>query len=164
MRVPAIASLGGLLMLLGIGLPAQPREFVQVTEAMLQNPDPADWINWRRTRNAWGYSPLDQINRSNVHQLQLAWSWALPSAGRPEPNPLVYNGIMYLVSPFGVVDALNAVTGDLIWQFKYEIDTSQPRGIVTTRNLALYRDNLYVTTAYVNVLALAARTGKVAWK
>ena len=45
---------------------AQVKDFRPVTEAMLRNPAPGDWLNWRRTDNAWGYSPLDQINRQNV--------------------------------------------------------------------------------------------------
>ena len=49
-------------------------EFVPVTDAMLQNPDPADWLNWRRTLDGWGYSPLDEINVENADQLRLAWS------------------------------------------------------------------------------------------
>ena len=48
---------------------------------MLRNPAPGDWLNWRRTDNAWGYSPLDQISRQNVGQLQLAWSWAMDDTG-----------------------------------------------------------------------------------
>ena len=55
-------------------LTAQGKDFRPVTEAMLRNPAPGDWLNWRRTDNAWGYSPLDQINKQNVQQLQLAWS------------------------------------------------------------------------------------------
>ena len=63
---------------------AQLKEFRPVTDAMLRNPGPGDWINWRRTDNAWGYSPLDQINRQNVQGLQLAWSWAMDDTGAQE--------------------------------------------------------------------------------
>ena len=48
--------------------------FVPVTDAMLANPDPADWLMWRRTSDSWGYSPLDAIHRRNVGRLALAWS------------------------------------------------------------------------------------------
>ena len=58
------ALLGGSLL-----LTAQVKEFRPVTDAMLRNPAPGDWLNWRRTDNAWGYSPLDQINQKNVQQL-----------------------------------------------------------------------------------------------
>ncbi len=49
--------------LCGVVAPAQEPAFVPVTDAMLLDPDPGDWINWRRTLDGWGYSPLDQINR-----------------------------------------------------------------------------------------------------
>ena len=56
------------------------RAIEPVTDAELLNPDPADWINWRRTLNGQGYSPLDQINRETVEELRLVWSWATPPA------------------------------------------------------------------------------------
>src|SRR5262245_61483913 len=93
---------------------AQAREFRPVTEAMLRNPAPGDWLNWRRTDNAWGYSPLDQINRQNASQLQLAWSWAMDDTGANEATPLVYDGVMYLPNPRGVIQALDAANGHLI--------------------------------------------------
>ncbi len=49
-------------------------EFVPVTDAMLADPAPADWLMWRRTPDGWGYSPLDRINRANVGELRLVWS------------------------------------------------------------------------------------------
>src|ERR1043165_4424824 len=97
---------------------AQVKEFRPVTEAMLRNPAPGDWLNWRRTDNAWGYSPLDQINRQNVNQLQLALSSGMDGTGANEATPLVYDGIMYLPNPRGVIQALDAATGDLIWQYR----------------------------------------------
>ncbi len=137
-------------------------DFVPVTDAMLQNPDAADWLNWRRTLDGWGYSPLDQINTENVDQLRLAWSWAMSAEGRPETNPLVYDGVMYISSPPGIVEALDAVEGDLLWRYRheYEIDLG---GIVTTRNLAIYDDKVYVTTFDAHVVALDAVTGSVVW-
>ena len=62
---------------------AQERNIEPVTDAMLQDPDPADWLNWRRTLDGWGYSPLDQIDRDNVHELQLVWGWPLATRLRP---------------------------------------------------------------------------------
>ena len=73
----------------------QVREFTPITDAMLLDPDPGDWPNWRRTLNGWGYSPLEQINTQNVDQLQLAWSWGL-KPGLSQPNPLVAHGRMYI--------------------------------------------------------------------
>src|SRR3954447_14157863 len=53
---------------------AQMRDLAPVTDAMILNPPPADWLSWRRTLNQWGFSPLDQINQKNVAQLRLVWT------------------------------------------------------------------------------------------
>lgn len=93
------------------GLPAQVTNFRPVTEETLRNPAPGDWLNWRRTDNAWGYSPLDEIDRENVGQLQLVWSWAMDDDGAQEATPLVYDGIMYLPNPRDVIQALDSANG-----------------------------------------------------
>src|SRR4026208_1120492 len=87
-------------------LEAQVMSVRPVTEAMLRNPAPGDWLNWRRTDNAWGYSPLDQITRQNVQQMQLAWSWSMDDTGAQEAAPLVHDGVIYLPNPRGVIQAL----------------------------------------------------------
>jgi len=145
---------------------AQVKEFRPVTEAMLRNPAPGDWLNWRRTDNAWGYSPLDQINRQNVTQLQLAWSWAMDDTGANEATPLVYDGIMYLPNPRGVIQALDAATGDLIWQYrppatKAAAGSDASRGI--QRNVAIFADKIFATTGDAHLIAVDARTGKLVW-
>ena len=64
---------------------AQDRDFVPVTDAMLEDPAAGDWLTWRRTPNGWGYSPLDQINRDNVGDLEMVWTRGLAS-GNQEAN------------------------------------------------------------------------------
>ena len=150
----------------GLLLFAQVKEFRPVTETMLRNPAPGDWLNWRRTDNAWGYSPLGQINRQNVTQLQLAWSWAMDDTGANEATPLVYDGIMYLPNPRGVIQALDAATGDLIWQYrpaaaKAAEGSDASRGI--QRNIAIFGDKIFATTGDAHIIAVDARTGKLAW-
>jgi alcohol dehydrogenase (cytochrome c) len=125
MRFALVMIVAALLQ--SLWLVAQVKNFRPVTEAMLRNPAPGDWLNWRRTDNAWGYSPLDQINRQNVRQLQLAWSWAMDDTGAQEATPLVYNGIMYLPNPRGVIQALDAATGDLIWEYRPEVASATPQ-------------------------------------
>src|SRR4030081_2869954 len=114
MKMRLICSAVVAVLSAGLWVHAQVKGFRPVTEAMLRNPAPGDWLNWRRTDNAWGYRPLDQINRQNVRQLQLAWSWAMDDTGAQEATPLVHDGIMYLPSPRGVIQALDAADGDLI--------------------------------------------------
>ena len=145
---------------------AQVKDFRPVTDAMLRNPAPGDWLNWRRTDNAWGYSPLGQINRQNVSQLQLAWSWAMDDTGANEATPLVYDGIMYLPNPRGVIQALDAATGDLIWQYrpsaaKAAEGSDASRGI--QRNVAIFGDKIFATTGDAHMIAVDARTGKLVW-
>ena len=58
--------------------PAPPvPKITAVTDAMLQNPDPNEWLMWRRTLNSWGFSPLDQIKKTNVSQLRMVWTRGL---------------------------------------------------------------------------------------
>jgi alcohol dehydrogenase (cytochrome c) len=98
-------------------LAAQHPAFVPVTDAMIQNPDPADWLMWRRTLNSWGYSPLNQITADNVRTLRLVWTRTL-APGIQEGTPLVYRGVMYFPNPLDVVEAIDAATGDLKWQYR----------------------------------------------
>lgn len=146
---------------------AQVKDFHPVTEAMLRNPAAGDWLNWRRTDNAWGYSPLDQIKRDNVQKLQLAWSWAMED-GAQEATPLVHDGIMYLPNPHGVIQALDAATGDLIWEYQpKDREVAAPNGSViggVQRNIAIYDDKIYGTTNDAHIIAVDARSGKLVWE
>ena len=157
MVLAAVAIVGGLV------ARAQVRDFKPVTDEMLIAPDPGDWLNWRRTLDGWGYSPLDQINKENAHTLQLRWSWAL-GPGQSEPTPLVYNGVMYIPNALGLVQAVDAVTGERIWEYRKKFETPPRTDFTSTmRSLAIYGDKVFVSTADAHIVALAARTGEVAW-
>ncbi|HEY5410163.1 MAG TPA: c-type cytochrome, partial [Caulobacteraceae bacterium] len=86
-----------------------------VTDAMLRRPSDADWLMWRRTYQTLGFSPLRQINKTNVKTLGQAWAWSLP-ASQNEITPLVHDGVMFVQSG-DTVQALGAVKGDLLWQY-----------------------------------------------
>ena len=60
-----------------LGLADRPVRVSPVTDALIERPDPGDWLHWRRTLDGWAHSPLDQINARNAAQLQLAWGWQL---------------------------------------------------------------------------------------
>ncbi|SVA18648.1 uncharacterized protein METZ01_LOCUS71502, partial [marine metagenome] len=117
---------------------AQVRNFSPVTDAVLQNPDPGDWLSWRRTLDGWGYSPLDEIDTDNVGDLRLVWSWGL-EAGVSQTTPVVHDGVMYVANPGNVVQALDARNGDFIWEFRYEMDERRRAG-AQMRSLAIYED------------------------
>ena len=142
---------------------AQTSDFQPVTDEVLRNPSDADWLQWRRTYDGWAYSPLDQIDRENVRNLQLVWSRAL-NAGQVELIPLVHNGVMYIPHPGSVIEAVDATTGDLIW--RYRRDTSEGAGSNSgVRNIAIYDDKIFFAVpAGGFLIALDARTGAVVWE
>ncbi len=136
-----------------------------VTDAMLRNPPPGDWLMWRRTYNAWGYSPLDQINKDNVKNLKVAWTWSMTN-GATETTPIVHDGVLFLYNAADKVQALNAATGDLIWEYKRDLPAKLFTEIPNTlakRNMAIFEDKLYVATSDVHIVALDVKTGKVVW-
>lgn len=94
--------------------------FVPVTDAMLQNPAPEDWLSFRRTLDAWGYSPLDRITRENVARIRMEWTRSMAD-GSAETTPLAYDGVLYVASTRDVIQALSAVTGDLIWEYRRDL-------------------------------------------
>jgi len=167
MRIRIAVSISIPVLLGSLWLAAQVKDFRAVTEAMLRQPAPGDWLNWRRTDNAWGYSPLEQINRQNVQRLQLAWSWAMEDTGAQESTPLVHDGIMYLPNPHGIIQALDAATGDLIWEYRPDPARSAgarlAEGNGVQRNIAIFGDKIFGTTNDAHIIALDARTGKLAW-
>jgi alcohol dehydrogenase (cytochrome c) len=137
--------------------------YVPVTEEMLKNPPPGDWLMARRTYQGWSYSPLDQIRRDNVGRLHLAWTWAMSDQdGANQPMPLVHNGIVYLVGTGGTVQALNGKTGDLIWQ--QDVGPGESVNIGAMRNLAIYEDRLIVATTDARLVSLDAVTGRLMWE
>ena len=140
---------------------AQVENVTPVTDTELQNPDPADWLHWRRTPDGWGYSPLDQITRANVGELRMVWSWAM-ERGRQETTPIVHDGVMYLASPANIVHALDAATGELRWEYRREFPDARGRDR-PNRNISIYGDKVFLNTADAHLVALDARTGEVVW-
>ena len=132
--------------------------FVPVTDAMLEAPDPADWPMIRRSYDAHSFSPLDQINTANVDSLSLEWVWNMHE-GDSEPSPLVYKGIIYLINPGNVIQALDGKTGELIWE-----NWAGPANRQDMRNIAIYNDKIIQATTDARLIALDARTGEKVWE
>ena len=147
---------------LGLTITGEVKNYVPVTDEMLRNPDPGDWLMARRNYQGWSYTPLTQVTRDNVKELQLAWVWAMnENGGANEPTPIVHNGIMYLVNPGNVLQALDARTGDLIWE--HRVGPNATVGIAAMRNMAIYQDKVFLATTDARLTALDARTGKKVW-
>jgi len=137
-------------------------DFEPVTDAELANPDDGDWLMWRRTQDHWGYSPLDQINADNVDDLTLVWGRPMET-GLQEATPLVHDGIMYLPHPNDVIQALDATTGDLIWEYRRELP-EEGLGLVITRSIGIWEDKIILLTKDSYIIALDATTGQVVWE
>ena len=138
-----------------------------VTDEMLRNPSPNDWLMYRGRYAGWSYSALNQINPNNVGQLQLKWTLAMNDGGTNETTPIVHNGVMFLVSSGNTVQAINAVTGEVIWQNNIG---PAPRNLDPggssdeTRSIGLYNDKVIVPTPQGKLYGLDAKTGKIDWQ
>jgi alcohol dehydrogenase (cytochrome c) len=139
-------------------------DFRPVTDAELVSPDPGDWLMYRRTYDGQGYSPLDQIDRSNVQDLQLAWVWSMDE-GASQPTPLVHDGVMYLTHPENKIQALDAATGELLWEYRRDFPEGyRGGGFSHLRSIAIRNDKIYVPTKDAALVALDARTGEQVWE
>ena len=138
-----------------------PLEALQpVTDAMLRDVAAGDWLLWRRTYDAFGFSPLETINRANVTDLRVAWTWSLP-LGPNESTPLVHDGVLFMHGYGDKLQALDAATGDLLWQYSRRL----PEGVgpQIKRGISIYGSRLYVPTSDTHVVALDVKTGHVVW-
>jgi len=141
-------------------LPNPLNQISPVTDQMLQDPPPGEWLLWRRTYDDHGFSPLKQINKQNIGNLRVKWAWSLPN-GADETTPLEHDGVLFVDSFGDKVQALNAVTGDLLWQYSHQLPAdARP---MQKRNLALYREKLLVPTSDDHIVALDVKTGNVVW-
>ena len=168
MRVRRVQAGVAAALLASLPAPAQQAvaDVSPVTDAMLADPDPADWLMWRRTLDSWGYSPLDQIDRDTVGQLRLVWSRGLHD-GTQEGTPLVHDGVLFFPNPNDIVQALDAATGDLIWEHRRRLPSDLGDYLPVSdinRNLAIHGGLIIDTSADDYVYALDARTGEQVWE
>jgi len=148
----------------GVTVAGEVKNYVPVTDDMLLHPSPNDWLMVRGNYQAWNHSALTQITRDNVKDLRLAWVWAMNEGLANEPSPVVHNGIIYLANTDNLVQALDARTGDLIWENRVRPAGLRVGGTGATRNIAIYQDKVFLATTDAHLAALDARTGKTVWE
>ncbi len=136
-----------------------------VTDATLRNPPPQDWLMWRRTIDSWGYSPLKDIDTRTVGQLQLAWTRGL-EPGPQEGTPLVHDGVLYFPNPRDIVQAIDASSGDVLWEYRRKLPADLEKFVnapYINRSLAIHGNLIIDTSADGYVFALDAKTGREVW-
>lgn len=130
---------------------------------------PGDWLTYGKSQAETRYSPLKQIDTSNVNHLGLAWTYVVGAGGsNQEATPLVWNNTIYGISNWSVVFALDAVTGKQLWRWDPEVNQSAVRpkiccGIVN-RGLAIYNGMIFAPIIDGRLEALNALTGKPIWE
>ncbi|HEY4362922.1 MAG TPA: PQQ-binding-like beta-propeller repeat protein [Bryobacteraceae bacterium] len=132
-----------------------------------------EWITYNLGWFEQRFSPLNQINTTNVNRLGLAWYTDIPAAPGPAQNrqegtPLVYNGMLYSITPWSVVYAVDAHTGKEVWRADPEVNQTvwQSRiccGVVN-RGIAIYGDKIIAPVVDGRLRSLDMATGKIAWE
>lgn len=131
-----------------------------VSDAELASPPPGDWLHWRGSPYSQGYSPLDQINTENVGRLQLAWVWALPDGSRYRTAAVERDGVLFLTTAGGSVQALDGATGTIHWEWGRKDANIGQR----VQSVALWEDLVMVASPSGAMVALEAATGQVRWE
>ncbi|MGH1419249.1 MAG: PQQ-dependent dehydrogenase, methanol/ethanol family [Hyphomicrobiaceae bacterium] len=160
----AIATAG----IAAAALPASALEWKSVTDDRLLNAgkNTADWLIYGRTYDSQRYSPLDQINTSNVSKLKPAFVRSLGTTGGQQVTPSVNNGIMIIASAQEFVDAVDAKTGERLWRYTIKLPADIAQFACcgkVTKGVALYGDKVYVAALDARMIALDAKTGKEVW-
>jgi PQQ-dependent dehydrogenase (methanol/ethanol family) len=156
----------GLLLIFSLSSMAQIENYQSVTDDMLLNPAPGDWLMYSRTYDNQRYSPLNQVNKDNIGDLDLVWTRDM-NAGPQENIPLVHNGVMFVVSPPSILQAINATNGKLLWEYNRTLPDDlgdYVASIGRTRTLALYQDRVYYAASDGYLVALNATNGEVVWE
>jgi alcohol dehydrogenase (cytochrome c) len=147
----------------GITVQGTVEKYTPITEETMLRPPASDWLMHYGNYAGWSHSPLKQINAKNVHNLQLRWVWSMDEGERQQITPLVHDGVMFVSNNItNRVQALNAKTGDLIWENTLGPRLSGQQN--ATRTMALYGDKLFYPATDANLYALDARTGKIDWQ
>ncbi len=148
---------------MGLTVSGTAKRYTAITEEMLAHPPDGDWLMHYRTYSGWNNSPLTQITTKNVGGLQLKWAWPLEDGMRQQITPIVHDGVMFVSTNMSnTVQALDARTGDLIWE--HRLGPIGTAGQNATRTMALYGTLLFYPATDATLYALDARSGNIVWK
>src|SRR5580692_5068701 len=129
-----IIALAGCIAALALVTVIRAQQPAQVDAQVLKNAGtpadslPGSWLSYGRTQNETRYSPLKQLDTSNVNRLGLAWSYVVGAGGgNQEGTPLVWNDTLYGITSWSVVYALDARSGKELWRWDPEINQTAVR-------------------------------------
>lgn len=125
--------------------------------------DKSNWLLHGRDYSNQRFSPLDQINASNVKRLVPKWIYQTGTAATFQTTPLVADGVMYLSAPFSHVMAVDAATGTELWRYEHKSTAKKLCCGPANRGVALGYGKVYVATVDARLVALDQKTGKVVW-
>lgn len=122
-----------------------------------------NWLSYSRSLDNQRHSALDQVNTSNVSELELQWVWQARSLEKFEATPLVVDGVLYTVQAPNDVIALDAATGRIFWTYHHEPAPSRTCCGRVNRGLAILGNTLFMGTVDGRLLAVDARSGNLIW-
>ena len=128
---------------------------------------PGDWLSYGRDYGEQRFSPLTQVNKETIKDLELAWSFDMYTNRGLEASPIVVDGIMYMTGSWSVVFAVDAKTGEEIWSYDPEVPGDWARKAccdVVNRGVAVYEGAVYIATLDGYLVSLNAETGEVIWR
>ena len=130
--------------------------------------EPGNWMTYHGTYKSWHYSPLDQINTSNVGRLQEAWSHVASRANRGlQGFPLAVDGVLYYASPYNQLYALDGASGQPLWTYKQKLDedlVARQTHSPYNRGIAAGYGNIYMGTLDGKLVAVDMKTGQLKWE
>lgn len=162
MRIVTCAAVVALLP--GMAAAGGVQSYSEVTDDRLQNPEPENYLMTRGGYKGWSFSELDQINSQNVKNLTPVWSYSTSVDSGHEAPPIVNDGVMFISAPYNRVLALDAATGDKIWEYERELPEDFAALHNTNRGVALHGDKVYLAALDAVLVALDAKTGEVVWE
>ncbi len=146
---------------------AVPRAAVDAARIAGADAEPGEWLAHGRTYSEQRFSPLTAIDRTNVGELGLAWSFDLGSTRGVESSPIVVDGVMYVTASWSLVFALDAGTGELLWKYDPKVPGDWGRYAccdVVNRGVAVWKGSVFVGTIDGRLVSLDAATGDVNWE
>lgn len=158
-----------LIILLFVSCSNQSENSIEIDDKRLLNADetPSEWLSYGRNYQENRHSPLNQINKSTIDSLGLAWSINLGTKRGIEATPIVANGIMYFTGTWSKVYAVDVRKGEILWTYDPKVPKEWGEKVccdVVNRGVAIYKNKIFVGSLDGRLIAINAETGEKEWE